>query len=390
MGWEMISNASGPLSSRREVVMGMLGTAAAATLPFAAEAADASTLKALADRKGLLFGSAISAHQLGLLPGTTPDLRYQTLITTQCSVVVPENEFKMHSLLREPGEDYDFAPADALVSFARQNKIRMRGHTLLWNKTRYIPKWLTEHDFGASPKRETERFLRDYIARVCDHFGDFIISWDVINETLDPSTGKLWDTPFSRNLGFDALRIAYETAHEHAPRAQLVYNDYISWYPYDKIHRTALLKLLADFRKNRVPVHALGIQSHIGHTPIDPHSRKEWLAFLDAVVAMGYRLLITEFDVSDFGLPTNFRERDASIAAVARDYLDMMLSYRQLDQLLCWGLVDKYSWMQWMGTRSDKTSQRPDPYDDEYRPKPIRDAIAAAIRAAPKRQKPGI
>ena len=35
--------------------------------------------------------------------------------------------------------------------------------------------------------------------------------------------------------------------------------------------------------------------------------------------------------------------------------------------------------------RADKTPQRPTPYDDNYRPKPLRDAIAAAFESAPKR-----
>jgi endo-1,4-beta-xylanase len=33
----------------------------------------------------------------------------------------------------------------------------------------------------------------------------------------------------------------------------------------------------------------------------------------------------------------------------------MMLSYRDRDQVLCWGMVDRYSWLQKYSPRPDKT-----------------------------------
>ena len=101
--------------------------------------------------------------------------------------------------------------------------------------------------------------------------------------------------------------------------------------------------------------------------------------------ARGYRLLITELDVNDKDLPTDIGARDAQAAAVAREYLDLMLSYRGLDQVLCWGLADKYSWLQNRSPRADKTPQRPTPYDATYGRKPLWHAIAAAFEAAPGR-----
>jgi endo-1,4-beta-xylanase len=62
-----------------------------------------------------------------------------------------------------------------------------------------------------------------------------------------------------------------------------------------------------------------------------------------------------------------------------------MLSYPQLKYVVAWGLVDRYSWLQYRSPRADGLPKRPAPYDDAYRPKPMREAIAAAFRAAPKR-----
>jgi len=61
-----------------------------------------------------------------------------------------------------------------------------------------------------------------------------------------------------------------------------------------------------------------------------------------------------------------------------------MLSYRELDQVLCWGMVDRYSWLQ-QRPRPDKEPQRPNPYDEMYQPKPLREAIASAFASARSR-----
>jgi endo-1,4-beta-xylanase len=62
-----------------------------------------------------------------------------------------------------------------------------------------------------------------------------------------------------------------------------------------------------------------------------------------------------------------------------------MLSYRQLRYVMAWGLVDKYSWLRDRLPRADGLPKRPLPYDDDYKPKPLRAAIADAFRAAPAR-----
>src|SRR4029077_12412940 len=109
-----------------------------------------------------------------------------------------------------------------------------------------------------------ERYLRSYVRQVCTHYGNQIRSWDVVNEAIDPKSGQLRETPFTRVLGFDVLRIAYEAARESAPRAQLVYNGYISCTARDETHRAGVLRLLEQFKHRRIPVDALGIQSHLG------------------------------------------------------------------------------------------------------------------------------
>jgi endo-1,4-beta-xylanase len=362
--------------SRRRFVRGLVANAIAATLPLRAlNAAEGRALKEVAGEKGIRFGSSVGGGRAGTLTGSFADARYLDILKRDCSVLVPENELKSYVIAAQRGR-YDFEPADRIAGFARDNGMKLRGHTLLWNRIEYAPKWLLE-SFGAFDARQGEAYLREYIQRVCTQYGEQIHSWDVVNETIDPGTGQVRQTPFNRALGFDVFRVAYESAREHAPRAQLVYNDYMSWEAGGEKHRAGVLKLLEQFRGSKIPVDALGVQSHLGNKGhIHTVQRKEWR---DEVVAMGYQLLITELDVNDKDLPADVGARDAAVASVTREYLDLMLSYRQLDQVLCWGMVDKYSWLQNFSPRRDKRAQRSDPYDDSFQRKPLWEAIAAAF-----------
>jgi endo-1,4-beta-xylanase len=174
----------------------------------------------------------------------------------------------------------------------------------------------------------------------------------------------------------------------------LVYNDYMGWESDDAPHRDGVLRLLERLRKNAVPVNALGLQSHIGagnqdanaNRTFDARDEKAWRKFLEEVTGMGYALLITEYDVHDASLPADVAVRDREVAALGRAYLDLTLSFTQVNALLCWGLMDTHTWLQSRTPRKDGLPKRPTPYDDQYRPKPLRDAVAGALRTAPPRR----
>jgi endo-1,4-beta-xylanase len=70
------------------------------------------------------------------------------------------------------------------------------------------------------------------------------------------------------------------------------------------------------------------------------------------------------------------------VADYARAYLDVMLSYPQLQDILAWGMVDKYSWLTDFDPRPDRSIKRGTPYDSDFRPKPLRGAIEAALSGA--------
>jgi endo-1,4-beta-xylanase len=233
---------------------------------------------------------------------------------------------------------------------------------------------------------EAERLLQTHITTVCRRYLGRIGSYDVVNEAVLPENGELAQTALSRAIGGTQtlLDLAFHTARAAAPDAQLVYNDYMSWESVNAAHRDGVLRLLERFRRGGVPVDALGVQSHI--TVQDQPQEASWRRFMDDVQGMGYDVLITEFDVNDQRLDADILKRDRAVAQYARHYLDLMLTYPRLKDVLAWGMCDGASWLQhFKPLRVDGLPKRPCPYDSNFRPKPLRGAIAAAFAAASAR-----
>ena len=309
----------------------------------------------------------------------------------ECGLVVPENELKWQAT--RPGPDaFDFARMDEIVAWARANAMEIRGHTLLWHRPQWFPSWLNNYDFGSRPASEGERLVTTHIRKVIERYGDLIGSWDVVNEAIDHDRHATIETSLSRAMGSPeaVIDLAFHTAREAAPKAQLVYNDYMSWEPQHARHCADVLRLLEGFRKRETPVDALGIQSHIemltrdAATGLGPYDERGWRQFLDEVTGMGFRLLITEFDVKDKALPAAIAPRDAAVAEFARRYFEVMFDYADhLDDILAWGMVDRFNWLQDFrdSKREDGLEVRGTPYDDDYRAKPLRNAMADVFAA---------
>ena len=394
-------------TSRRQALAGIaatplaactsgLDTAIATASDIAAEAVrDRPSLDALARRGNRRFGSAIASTPGRTDAGSIENPAYAALIASECGLVVPENEMKWQTTRPSP-DRYDFTRLDAIVKWARTRNLEVRGHTLLWHRPQWFPEWLNNYDFGTRPVAEAERLVTEHIRTVTQRYQGVITSYDVVNEAIDHDRNAPIETSLSRAMGSPeaVLDVAFNTAREALPDAQLVYNDYMSWEPAHRKHCDDVLRLLEGFRKRGTPVDALGIQSHIEMFSIDPatglgpYAEREWRRFLDEAVGMGYRLLITEFDVKDKALPADHAVRDAKVAEFARRYFDLMLEYdAHLDDILAWGMADNFNWLQYFGPakRDDGLPVRGTPYTADLTPKPLRTAIAGSLERAATR-----
>jgi endo-1,4-beta-xylanase len=332
-------------------------------------------LRDIAAARGLRFGAAVAWEELASYPA------YADLVAQQCGILVPEIELKWKALRSTP-EEFDFRRADRLYAFAASHGMLFRGHTLIWEQA--LPKWFT----SVVNAQNAKSVMVQHISTVVAHFAGKIHSWDVVNEAIQLEDGRpdgLKVTPWLRFLGPEYIEMAFHTAHAADPNAMLVLNE--NWIEPENSaaerRRQAVLALLTQLKRKRVPVHALGVQSHISAEmqTTGPRFRR----FLQAIEDLGLTIMITEMDVRDQRLPGNVAERDRLVAKQYQDYLSLMLQFMPLKAIMTWGLTDRFTWLAKAHPRPDGLAVRPLPYDTDLNPKPSWGAIRHALEIAPRR-----
>ncbi len=84
------------------------------------------SLRTLADAHGLHIGAAVAMGPF------RSEATYRDVLKREFNALVGENAFKWG--LIHPGRDsYHFDETDALVAFAEENGMMVRGHTLVWH-----------------------------------------------------------------------------------------------------------------------------------------------------------------------------------------------------------------------------------------------------------------
>jgi endo-1,4-beta-xylanase len=292
------------------------------------------------------YGSAV---RVGALES---DSNYRDAIIANCQMVVAEGEMKWADLRPTRGE-YRFEKADAIIDFARQNKLDVRGHTLAW--------------YGALPAWT-----------VVSRYRGVIPSWDVVNEPLvdfPEGATSLRPCVWTKHLGADYLSIALRTTAAVDPQARLVLNEYDIEFKGRQFaaKRSALLQLVRSLRDKDVPLHGVGLQAHLfADRAID---RDGLQAFLSEITALKLDVLITELDVVDYELPGKVSERDALVAKKAGEFLGAVCDVVRPKAILTWGLSDRYTWVPIYFKRPDGMPNRPLPLDADLKRKPLFDVI---------------
>ena len=318
------------------------------------------------------YGAAVRSDALAA------DMSYRAAVIANCQLIVPEGGMKWPDLHPARGE-YRFEKADALVDFARQNKIEFRGHTLAWYGA--MPEWTA----GIASSAEAERELVDHIETVVSRYRGAIPSWDVVNEPLadwPEDATSLRPSIWTRQLGADYLPIALRATAAADPDARLVLNEYDVEFegPRFAARRKALLQLLRSLRDRDVPLHAVGLQAHLfADRAID---RDGLQALLAEIAALKLGVLITELDVIDYELPGKVSVRDALVAGVAARFLESVCDVVRPEAILTWGLSDRYTWVPTYFKRPDGMPNRPLPLDADLKRKPLFDVIEQFTRKA--------
>jgi endo-1,4-beta-xylanase len=341
----------------------------------------AGSLKAHAATRGLLTGCAVNANLF------REDEGFRKLLGEQYNIVVPENCLKWN-MLRPTAETYSFADADSLVAFAEAHGMKVRGHNFVWHEA--LPGWFA----GTVNKENAQKFLVDHIHTVGDRYKGKVHSWDVVNEAIWIPDGRpdglRSSSPWFQMLGPEYIDLAFRTAREADPTALLTYNDYSIEYDNDEEgkKRTAVLALLRRMKADKVPLDALGIQSHIHAVSKDGFGRGV-RELIDDARTLGLQVFITELDVNDDAVAAaDMAERDKIVADVYRSYLKTALDGPAVKAVLTWGASDKNTWLN-NGKKFRKQHperlQRPLPFDSDYAPAPAFFAMRDSFDEAKKR-----
>jgi endo-1,4-beta-xylanase len=330
-------------------------------------------LQDLAEKRGLLAGSAVSSREL-----QKPD--FTELLAQEASIVVAENDMKWRRIHPEP-DRYDFSGGDALLAFATEHGQKLRGHNLCWHENN--PEWLAR----VATRENAADLLRGHITEVAGHFAGHIHSWDVVNEAVAVQDGRpdgLRNSIWLELIGPEYIEIAFRAARAADADALLTYNDYDLEQdsPENERKRGAVLGLLRSLVERQAPIQALGLQSHLHAGRLAPTWRGMH-RFLKKVEGLGLQVFVTELDVDDRELPADVKTRDRVVAEFYRDYLSNVLRRRAVKAVLTWGLTDSDTWLNHEEPRADGLPQRPLPFDAQLRAKP---AFLAMQRAITKRK----
>ncbi|MGI5472957.1 endo-1,4-beta-xylanase [Streptomyces sp. CA-132043] len=315
------------------------------------------TLRDLAARHGLSLGAALTERGLAVP-------RYRELAATEFSSVTPENAMKWDHLERDR-HTRTWARADAIARFAAQHGQELRGHPLVWHDQ--LPHWLTEGHFTPA---ELATLLRTHVTTLTRRYAGTVTAWDVVNEPIEDD-GSPRRTLWHEALGPDYIAHALTWAHATDPAARLYVNEFNALAEGPKAK--GLHDLAASLLDRSIPLHGVGFQCHLLLGQEVPGLARTLNRFAD----LGLEVAVTELSVRM--LPPVTPAKLAAQAATYRAVVEECLAVPACTGLTVWGIGDADSWVP-QGSRSRYGT--PTLYDDAYRPKPAREAMARALGAA--------
>lgn len=298
-----------------------------------------------------LIGNAISAEDL---EGIRLDL-----LKMHHNVQTTGNAMKPDALQPTKG-NFTFEGADKIVDKVLAEGMQMHGHVLVWHQQ--SPDWMnTKIDASgnkvALSREEALTNLRTHIRTVMEHFGDRVISWDVVNEGMidNPPNPSDWEASLRKSqwyeaIGPDYIEQAFLAAREvldENPEWDIVlyYNDYNDD---NQAKATAIYNMVKDIneryaKKNpgKLLIDGVGMQ---GHYNINTNPENVRLS-LERFITLGTEISITELDIQ---AGTNFELTDKLATQQAYLYAELFKLFKEhkehIARVTFWGLDDNTSW----------------------------------------------
>lgn len=321
-------------------------------------------------------GVAIDLYQL-------KDAELSALIREQFNSITMGNTMKPEALLDQKGceESKDGMPVineDVLkkqLSLAKENGLKMRGHTLVWHNQ--TPPWFFCEKYDVSndkiDKETLKKRLESYIQKVLtycqENYPGVVYAWDVVNEPFSDAGGYRTESNWYEIYG-DASYIedAFAAAKKYADKdVKLFLNDYNSYMPNKRDSMVEEVKKLVA----KGLIDGVGFQSHWDMSYPDVSLLEEEIEKFSSIGNL--EIQYTEIDMH------NTDKSKESMQAQAKRYKDFFEVIVKADRekkanitnVTFWGLNDEVTWL----TSFRGETSYPLLFDENNKKKPCFDSI---------------
>lgn len=346
------------------------------------------------------------------------------------TITFQKKELKV-PVVNDKNENLDFSRADAMLEKILEwnnanpkNKIRVRGHVLVWHSQ--TPEWFFHEDYDvAKPyvdKETMNRRLEWFISSVFDHYfgkaangkyDGLFYGWDVVNEAVNGNTyrddkvipdesdtstsdtrhgsNSMWWRVYKSN---EFIINAFKYANHYAPEdVELYYNDYGET---DNTKCEGIVKLINDVKHaDGTRLDAFGMQAHYN---VDGFSAAQFKSVAKKYATAAGKVQLTELD---FKASSTY---DGTEAAKESEYTKMAYCHKNLYEaikalkkegtnvsgLTVWGVIEPNSWLHSqsnVGGGANGSAQCPLLFDGNYKAKPAYWAYVDASQLKPAIQK---
>ena len=356
---------------------------------------------------------------------------YQIGQSVDCKTITFKGTELKVPVVNDKNENLDFSRADAMLEKILEwnnanpkNKIRVRGHVLVWHSQ--TPEWFFHEDYDvAKPyvdKETMNRRLEWFISSVFDHYfgkaangkyDGLFYGWDVVNEAVNGNTyrddkvipdesdtstsdtrhgsNSMWWRVYQSN---EFIINAFKYANQYAPEdVELYYNDYGET---DNTKCEGIVKLINDVKHAAgTRLDAFGMQAHYN---VDGFSAAQFKSVAKKYAQAAGKVQLTELD---FKASSTY---DGTAATKESEYTKMAYCHKNLYEaikalknegtnvsgLTVWGVIEPNSWLHSqsnVGGGANGSAQCPLLFDGNYKAKPAYWAYVDASQLKPAIQK---
>ncbi|WFA19382.1 1,4-beta-xylanase [Paenibacillus mucilaginosus] len=319
-------------------------------------------------RNDFLIGNAVSSADLS-------GVRLE-LLKMHHHVVTAENAMKPDAMQPQKGS-FTFTAADSIVDGALAEGLQVHGHVLVWHQQ--TPAWMNTSGGAPLGREEALANLRTHIRTVMEHYGDKLISWDVVNEAMidNPPNPADWKNALRRSAWYNAIGpdfveqsylAAREVLDEHPEwDIKLYYNDYNE----DNANKAeAIYRMVKEINETYAQTHpgkllidGIGMQAHYNVNTNPENVRRS----LEKFISLGVEVSITELDITA-GSNSELSEQQAITQGYL--YAQLLKLYKEhaahIARVTFWGLNDATSW---------RSAQNPLLFDRDLQAKPAYYAV---------------